>query len=301
MRAILDPDGAENSTPIGLGSANEFAAYLGELASVVSARGTPDSRLRRIAELLRTRPGGPSATPMLTLEVRTFGGFQLRTRAGWKEGPPAKKGGHLIQRLLTSPSRTVTRDELIATYATELSTAQATHRLHLAASGARAYLNQCIGDVPIIRTTRVGYSLRDEVHVDSDLSRFTDEYHRREPHAYEVAVARYGGEFLAGENGDWIRPVRVRCAAMYVDMLVELAQNAFDSDDLRGALHYSLAAGGADRSHEGAARIAMRCFAALGQRGPILKEYESLQTYLREQFGAEASKETRALYYSLVR
>lgn len=301
MRSFLNQTDIAAPTPPNSVSVHAIAEYLGELATVANSREAPTARLRRISQLLKTRPGADAGSRLPTLEVRTFGGFRVRLPEGWHEGPPSKKGGELIQRLVTSASRSVTREELIAGNQSDLSQDQLTHRLHMAACAVRTFLRRCFGDIEVIRTTRAGYSLSERVCVDSDLSQFIEAHQRRDVEAYRRAVALYRGEFLAGELSDWIRPIRVRCATMYVDMLSVLAQFEFEAADLHAALGYALAAGAADRGHEVASRIAMRCFAGLGQRGPILEEYESLQTFLHEQLGMEPSKETRALYYSLVR
>lgn len=162
-------------------------------------------------------------------------------------------------------------------------------------------MRRCLGATDLIQTTRAGYALHKDATVESDFARFTEAYCRRNREAYLVAIALYRGAFLAGEASGWVQRVRRRYASMHVEMLISLAQGAIEAGDFNNALGHSSAVGAVDCGHEGAARIAMRCYAGLGQRALVRAEYESLQVYLRTQCDTEPSLETRTLYYSLVR
>ena len=293
MHAIIDSDAVAVSTSSGSGSTHTTAARPGELASSADLGLTPSPRQA-------CQSVGARQTPP-TLAVRTFGAFQIRGRDGWIDGPPANGGGDLILRLIMSPSRSVSRDDLISLGRSDQASDSATHRTHLAASGARAFLRRCLGATDLIQTTRAGYALHKDATVESDFARFTEAYCRRNREAYLVAIALYRGAFLAGEASGWVQRVRRRYASMHVEMLISLAQGAIEAGDFNNALGHSSAVGAVDCGHEGAARIAMRCYAGLGQRALVRAEYESLQVYLRTQCDTEPSLETRTLYYSLVR
>jgi DNA-binding SARP family transcriptional activator len=105
----------------------------------------------------------------------------------------------------------------------------------------------------------------------------------------------YGGEFLAGETADWLQPMRVRCAAAYACALEALAQRAEAAHDYAGALSAGFKLQDVERGHEGATRLIMRCFAALGFRDRAELQYESLCDYLRQRLGVEPTLETTVL------
>ncbi|GAC1456292.1 MAG: hypothetical protein PVSMB1_05960 [Gemmatimonadaceae bacterium] len=56
-----------------------------------------------------------------------------------------------------------------------------------------------------------------------------------------------------------------------------------------------------DRAHEGASRLVLRCFEALGRRGQALSEYVSLRGYLLKRLGIEPMPETTELIHAIMR
>ena len=237
----------------------------------------------------------------IVLKVRTLGMFAFYGHSGWIPGPPPRKGGELIQLLVIQPRSVVSNDQLAAMVSSTTAQENLANRLHLAASGARAYLRQITGDFDPIRSLGHGYAWRSEVMVDSDLARFTQCYNEGTPEAFDRAVQIYQGEFLAGEDVECLQPLRVRLSCMYVDMLERLATDAFAGGRFGVALQRGLLLAQVDRSHEGASRLVMRCFSALERRASIVTEYNSLKSFLQTHLGVEPSAETRQLYYSLLK
>jgi DNA-binding SARP family transcriptional activator len=84
------------------------------------------------------------------------------------------------------------------------------------------------------------------------------------------AVSLYDGELLDGQEGEWVRPARLRYAVMYASMVERLAREDFAAQQFEQALHGALELLEIDRAHESATRLAIRCFDALGQRGQAL-------------------------------
>jgi len=237
------------------------------------------------------------ATEKVHLQVRTFGGLQVRGPDGWRLGPPAKKGGDLIQLLVTYPTGLVSKEKLVTD--TDLPDGHR-RRLYAAASGARTFLRACLGGIDGIRATACGYAWHERIEVDSDLALFIDLRRTGTLDAYKRALDLYTGEFLLGQTAEWIRLVRVLCASMYLEMLERVGEAAYAEKHFCDALQYGLSMCAADRGHELGSRLVMRSLAALGQRNLITGEYEALRKYLDQQLGAKPSSETVHLYYALL-
>jgi DNA-binding SARP family transcriptional activator len=236
-----------------------------------------------------------------TLSVRCLGEFAIRRDDGWLTGSPIRKGRQLIQYLVAHPRRLVSRDELIDAFWPECESDAAAHRVHLIASAARTTLRAVLGGAEAIRTVRGSYALAESLAVESDFLRFlalADSRHESDRHA---ALALYRGEFLSGEDGGWMLPLRVRCASAFVAILDGLAIAAYERRDYAGALRYGLELIGAERGHEGAVRLVMRAFAALGRRERTRAIYDQLAAYLRKALSVSPTAETTSLLHELIR
>jgi len=233
-----------------------------------------------------------------TLTVRVLGLMVFRSATGWRPGPPKYRGGRLLQMLVTRPHQVVTVNSVADAYPADLSRENLVHRLHIAASGARAFLRRLV-EFDVIRTVGAGYALCEDVTIGSDLGDFVRLYREGTVDAFALAVRQYGGELLAGEDDGWVQPIRGRVTAMYVEMLERLAVDAYETGRISAALDHGVALTSIDRSHEGAARLVMRCHAAMGRRMAVIDEYDSLKRFLLEHLGAEPSPETLNLYYTL--
>ncbi len=231
----------------------------------------------------------------ISLELRFLGQFSIRGAQGWQPGPSLKKGGELLQYLGTYPRRIATKDELAAAFWPGLEPEDVAHRLHLAASGARAYLRGRLDACDALISVPGGYAWSPNTTIGSDIERFLAYCKNRASQSLESAVALYGGEFLAGESADWLQPMRVQCASAYACALETLAHQAEASGDFPAALSAAFKLHDAERGHEGATRLIMRCFAALGQRERAECQYQSLREYLRARLGVEPTHETTAL------
>lgn len=169
------------------------------------------------------------------------------------------------------------------------------NRLHIAASGARSFLRAVLGGFDALRCTAEGYAWHPAIRLQSDLAAFARLYDDGSPPSLSEAIGLYGGELFEGDDADWFQPARVKFAAMYASAVERLASAAFDRGAFEGALQYGLELLAIDRAHEGASRLVMRCFGAIGRRGRALAEYEALRAYLRRHLSVEPMPETTAL------
>jgi DNA-binding SARP family transcriptional activator len=263
-----------------------------EMEKLVAAlRNEPDARLllQRLNEALGTAGQSPRE-----LRINLLGGLSILVRDRWESGPPPMRGRRVIQYLALHRNSVASRERLSELLWPRLDADDATHRLHVAVSGARAYLRRALGGVDAIRCVRGGYAWSQDVSIVTDVIEFLEAAcGPRED--LQRAHSLYSGELLSGDDDDWIEPLRVRCAAVYASVLERLADNAVSQGEFAQALGLGLELVAMDRGHEGASRLVMRCFGALGRRGRALAEFEALRAHLRKHLGLEPTAETRQL------
>jgi DNA-binding SARP family transcriptional activator len=236
----------------------------------------------------------PDATR--TLSVRCLGQFRLWGNDGWQQGPPLKKGREFLAYLVTHPRRVAAKEKLIDAFWPGVDGDEGAHRVHLAASGARGALRALLPDVDAIQSVPGGYLWNPSVNIASDIDTFLSYANTRTIASFESGVSIYKGDFLAGDRGDWIEPLRTWYASRYLDMLVHLAYDSADRRDYSKALEYGLRIMENDPGHEAGARCVMYSFASVSRRSAALMHYEGLKSYLLRHMGVEPAHETTALW-----
>jgi DNA-binding SARP family transcriptional activator len=243
----------------------------------------------------------------VTLEFRCLGTFVFHGRGEWQSGPARARGGEFLEYFVNHPHAAVGRESLCDVLWPDGDTERCAHRLHLAASGARAAVRQECGALNPIVFADGTYSWNPAVHVERDTDRFERCFQDGSCGAYERGVASYLGEFLAGAMADWVVPLRVRYENMYVTMLVSAAGSilkatfetigvAFDMNcGIPRATDYALKVVAADRAHERATQIAMVCLAKSGRRNLAIKEYYNLKRYLQKWLGVKPMGDTEEI------
>jgi DNA-binding SARP family transcriptional activator len=235
-----------------------------------------------------------------TLHVRCLGSFAFRGDTAWANGPAFKRGRELIEYFAVYAEHAISRDALAEAFWPQFDGASVAHRLHIAVSGARAAVRSVVRCNEPIRLRCGGYVWDPTLDVRSDVKQFLALSAEKTISSMQAGVAMYSGEFLADENADWIYPLRIRCASAYATMLEGLAGDAAGQSDHAAVLDYALRLAEVDRAHEGATRLAMRAFAALGRRGSALAEYDLLAKYLGQHLGVAPSAATRELRSAIV-
>jgi DNA-binding SARP family transcriptional activator len=236
-----------------------------------------------------------------TLRVTCFGNFRVAGPAGWERGPEPKRAREVMQYMVLHPRSVAPRERLTEFMWPGDASDVVLHRLHAAISGARAFLRGLLDGFNAIRCDAEGYSWDPAIRIECDVVTFGDLYREGSAPAMRRAVELYAGELLEGQDADWVRPARVRYASMYASMVERLATDALADGDFETALQFALELLEVDRAHEGATRLVLRCFDALGRRGRAMDEYESLRAYLHKHLGAEPMPETTALIESIMR
>lgn len=235
-----------------------------------------------------------------TLKIRCLGPFSIQGSHGWEFLPSLKKGRELIGFLAIRTNAIATRVTLSEAFWPQADTQRAAHRLHLAASGARAVLRSALNGFNPLRCIAGGYAWHPDLVVESDVERFLACARLGTVEAAHKGIELYIGDFLAGEHGDWVDGIRVRCSCLYIGMLELVATHAFAQHEYVPALAYGLEISDYDRAHEGASRLVMRCFAALGQRNRAFAEYNALKGYLARNLNVVPTEETTELLRSIM-
>lgn len=234
------------------------------------------------------------------LRVRCLGAFAFRGAGEWLHGPAFKRGREFIQYLISYPRAALSRDTLANVFWPDLDAGVASHRLHLAVAGARAALREVLPDIEGIRYCGGAYAWNTLVRLESDAQVLQAASRSDSLEEMRAAAALYNGEYLAGENAEWIYPLRIRYANAYELILERLAERALGRQDYVEALEYALRLVEVDRAHEGATRLVMRSFAALGRRAAALDAYNELAAYLHHHLAINPSRRSIQLREAIV-
>ncbi|HTV91898.1 MAG TPA: bacterial transcriptional activator domain-containing protein [Verrucomicrobiae bacterium] len=201
---------------------------------------------------------------------------------------------------MSYPRAAASREVLVGAFWPALDAESALHRLHLAAAGARAALRALSPELDGIRCNGGAYAWRPGIVIDSDVELLLGASRGTSIADMERAAASYSGEFLAGEEAEWMYPLRVRCANAYAIILERLAEDQARRAQWGAALEYALRLVETDRAHEGATRLAMRALGAMGRRGAALAVYDALAAYLQRHLMLQPSAETCALRGAII-
>lgn len=240
-------------------------------------------------------------TPFFILQVRSLGAFAYRGTGQWHSGPQFKRGREFLQYMVSYPRTSISREALADALWPEFEGASVRHRLHLAVTGARAALKDALPEVDALQCVSGSYAWHPSVQIDADVDRFLSAFRNGDKSLMEDAIGMYAGEYLAGENAEWIYPLRVRCANAYIMMLERLAEMASAEGEHGRALEYAFRLTEADRAHEGATRLIMKSLAAMGRRGAALAQYEALARYLEKHLSMKPSAQTAALREAIIK
>lgn len=231
----------------------------------------------------------------LHLYVRCLGNFQYRGGGSWESGPAFKHGREFLEYMTAYPRGAASYHTLEEAFWPGRESDSVRHRLHVAAAGARAALRSALPSVESIRVLPGAYAWHPAIDIKSDYQQLLECCDEGTIESMKHGIALYRGEFCSGESAEWMYALRARASAAYVTMLQALADAALQRGDNHTAVRYALQLVEADRGHEGATRLAMRAFVAMGSRGAALEKYEALRRWLRLYLAVEPSAATRAL------
>jgi DNA-binding SARP family transcriptional activator len=237
----------------------------------------------------------PAAPVCVTLEFRCLGSFVFSGGNGWCAAPARARGGEFLAYLASHRRSPVLRDALSEAFWPDLDAEQSMHRLHLAASGARAAVRAEMPNVNPIVFLNDCYAWNSLIQIQSDTDRLEVCFNDGTLSALSEGVRIYGGKFLAGDPADWILPMRIRYEQMYVTMLEALARAALQVADYGRATNFALQLIEVDRANERGTQLAMLSSANAGHRSTALAEFDNLERYLKKWLGVEPMASTRRL------
>lgn len=113
------------------------------------------------------------------------------------------------------------------------------------------------------------------------------------------AVALYRGDLLPGFDEDWIQTERLHLSERYRQALAHLTEALSAAGQPEEAIETARRAIAADPLHEEAHCTLIRLFARLGRMADARRQYEELESLLREEIHMEPAPATQALMREL--
>ena len=117
---------------------------------------------------------------------------------------------------------------------------------------------------------------------------------------YRTVVDLYRGPFLHEAEGTWVLAERERLWQIQEDAYLTLVRLYLESGDNNTTLEFCQRILREDRCLEEGHRLAMRAYAALGNRAAVKRQYEDCCWALRQEVEAEPSPQTQLLYKILL-
>jgi DNA-binding SARP family transcriptional activator len=113
-------------------------------------------------------------------------------------------------------------------------------------------------------------------------------------------LKHYHGSFLPDVDDTWVIAERERLNRIFMDTLLRLANLYLTNHAFDKALSYCQRALKEDSCQEDAHRIAMRVYAAMGNRALVIRQYEQCRVALLSEVDAPPSLQTQSLYETLI-
>jgi ATP/maltotriose-dependent transcriptional regulator MalT/DNA-binding SARP family transcriptional activator len=118
---------------------------------------------------------------------------------------------------------------------------------------------------------------------------------------YTAALQHYHGVYLPDIDATWVWNEREHLRQLFTDTALKLAELQFGVQDYRGTLQSCQRLLTDDPCLEDAHRLAMRVYAATGNRAAIARQYTLCTQALLKEIDVPPSPQTEALYSQLMR
>lgn len=293
-----DLDRTRRQLANGDGQQHAAASRLGGLAAIETV----------VAEALE--PAGPPPVPIPApnhlvvraapprIEVTALG--TARVRLDSEDVPTADFGyakpRELLYYLLDHPD--ATKDQIGAALWPWASAARLRSSFHTTLH----HLRSALGEADRIRYTGGRYTFNRTLPHRYDVAEFEDLLAQARDaeeaeDALAAAVAVYRGDYLADLTGEaWIDERRATLRRSFERALLSLGRLHVAGARYPDAIEVLHRAVSLDPLHESAHRELMRSYAAAGDRGLALRQYQTLRGVLRDELGAAPARETAELY-----
>jgi two-component SAPR family response regulator len=117
---------------------------------------------------------------------------------------------------------------------------------------------------------------------------------------YTQALAYYGGDYMPDTEAAWVYLERERLRQLYLETALCLAELTYAAGERDRALEWCQRILLEDPCLEDAHRLAMRIYAAAGNRAGVARQYALCQKALQEEVDAPPSSQTNELYTLLM-
>lgn len=246
--------------------------------------------------------------PPAYLSVRFFGRFAISVGGVPVERWRAGKSRSFFQYLMLHRNRVMTRDQLRDALWPEAEWCASSSSLKVACYGARSALGASkeSGDAEscIRLLHRDGGYLLDADDAWCDAEEFRKQIHdgmRHRAHGHldqageslARAIALYHGDFLAGQDEDWIAEVREYYRSLAVSALDVLRIAALERGDANAAFGFGQRTLQIDTLHEPTYQDLIRLAGMLGQQEQAMRWYRLCERRLKQLIGVEPSADTR--------
>jgi ABC-type oligopeptide transport system substrate-binding subunit/DNA-binding SARP family transcriptional activator len=233
---------------------------------------------------------------MATLQVRFFGGLDVRCDGQPLPKPPTLKSQSLLAYLIHHRQQPQTRHRLAGLFWGDGPEVKARHSL----ATAVWHIRRCL---PL-----AGYILSDSYTVQfdpgADLWLDVEEFEAgvagHDLTGLESATSLYRGDFLDGFYDDWIMNERYRLQTMFCNALARLMRGLEVGGQIQEALTAALRLLHHDPVREDAHRLAMRAYCGLGQRSAALEQYRRCVKIVQDEFDTAPMAETTELYCAML-
>jgi two-component SAPR family response regulator len=118
---------------------------------------------------------------------------------------------------------------------------------------------------------------------------------------FREAVKYYRGNYLPDVVETWALTPRENLKQNFVSVLLQVSEIYLNQSNYDLALEYCQRALTEDNLLEDAYRLALRIFAAQGNRAALVRQYQRCVEVLEREISAEPSPQTQALYNELIR
>lgn len=248
-----------------------------------------------------------TAPPRAMMDCRLMGGFEVTVDGCRIDEWHGRIPPSVLRYVLTTPTRSVSRDELQEAFWPGVDPRTSRNRLQAAISAVRRAF-QGATTSSVLEYVEGRYALDPALDVGTDLDRFETAARegmaaerRGDPTAarsrYLESLELYRGDFAPDVPYDeWTILIRERLRLQYLDVLERSARLSLDVDRIDDCIDAARRMLDQDPCREDAHRLLMRCYARQGKAHLVDYQYEFCVRVLDTMLDAEPSAETRAAH-----
>jgi ATP/maltotriose-dependent transcriptional regulator MalT len=236
-------------------------------------------------------------------QIRSMGKLQVRiddhlvVNSEWQ----TSAAKHLFFMLLAHPEG-MTRDEICLIFWPDAAPDDARFRF----KNTVYRLRRAVGK-EVILLEQDYYRFNNKLNYEYDIEAFLKEnaaaLREKDPQEkithLRAAIKSYSGAYAADVDADWAVNLRDVLQQNYISALLLLAEEYFNLGQLDAALEQCQKALQVDDLLEDSYRLALRVYAAMGNRSGLIKLYNTFVELLDEELSAEPSTQTKELFNSL--